>query len=288
MKDKNKTITQLLLRLQGMDVSKYDDVFLYKILQQRIAETLCETEATYYALLEQHTEEVKLFGEALQINYSEFFRNSLTFAVLEHIIFPSLMIKKKTHKNKEIRIWSAACASGQEAYSLAILLEELKLRHSEKFNYRIFATDQSEIHLKHARSGNYEKSALNMLSVKRINQCFVKHGDTYSIKAELKEKIDFSVFDLLNEQLASPSVSIYGDFDLVVAANLLFYYKPEYRKKILNKICNALNDEGFLICGETEREIYLNNNLMEVFPHSAIFRKGNYDLGKNRSLITVH
>ncbi|MEI6695100.1 MAG: CheR family methyltransferase [Bacteroidota bacterium] len=273
MKERNKPITELLLRLQGMDVSKYDDIFLNKILQKRIAETHCESEKDYYTLLTQNSKEIKLFGDSLQISYSEFFRNSLSFAVLEHILLPSLASRKLKNKSKEIRIWSAACASGQEAYSLAILLEEFKQNYSEAFNYRIFATDQSETQLSIARIGQYEKSALNFMTMKRINQWFIKQGNIYSIKPELKEKIDFSFFDLLNEQIASPSVSIYGDFDLVVSANLLFYYKPEYRKIILNKISNALDEDGFLVCGETERDICMKYNLKEIFPHSAIFSK---------------
>ena len=112
MKETNKNISRLLIQAHGIDVSIYEDSFLNKKLQRRIIETHCNSMEEYYTLLEQNTKEVKHLIDSLQNNYSEFFRNSLTFAVIEHIVLPSIVLKKK--KRKEIRIWSAACAQGQE------------------------------------------------------------------------------------------------------------------------------------------------------------------------------
>ena len=175
-------------------------------------------------------------------------------------------------RRKELRIWSAASAGGQEAYSLAILLEELKNSDSEKFNYRIFATDQDETQVNEARKGEYPAAALNNLSLKRANQWFIKHGETYTVKPGLKENMEFSVFDLFSENLSSPPGSIFGDFDLVFCANLLFYYKDKYRKTILDKAGNCMADGGFLVVGEAEREILINYGYREVFPQSGVFR----------------
>jgi len=109
--------------------------------------------------------------------------------------------------------------------------------------------------------------------MKRVKQWFTKHADTYTIKPELKENIDFSVFDLFSEQLSAPPASIFGDFDLVVCANLLFYYKPEYQKVIVLKTGSSLANNGYLVVGETERDILQKHNYHEVFPQSAIFQK---------------
>jgi len=272
MKEKNKIICELLLRLHGIDVSKFDVLFLNKSFQKRITETHCESTEEYYNLLENNPKEGKTFIETLHISYSEFFRNPLTFSVLERIILPSLVLKKKNTKLKELRIWSAACAGGQEAYSLAILMEELKNGNNEKIKYRIFATDQSESQLTEARNGQYNPSALDNVNMKRTRQWFNKQGEIYSVKPELKENIDFSVFDLFSKQFSSPPVSIFGDFDLIVCANLLFYYKPEFREVILEKTGKCIAKGGYLITGETEREIFMNYNYHEVYPHSAIFK----------------
>ncbi|MFA6598392.1 MAG: CheR family methyltransferase [Ignavibacteriaceae bacterium] len=260
------------MRSFQIDVLKYDESFLSKTIQKRISETHCSSEEEYSILLEQNDKEGKFLLESLQINYSEFFREGLAFALLERIIFPALIQNKKNDKHREIRIWSSACAAGQEAYSIAILLEELLKGNEEKFTYRIFATDQSESKLDEARKGQYSSSDLNKITLQRLDRWFTKKGESYIIKPELKNHIDFSQFDLLNEQLSAPPASIFGGFDLVVGANLLFYYKNVYREIILRKISNCLTNEGYLMTGEAEREILMNFNYHEIFPKSAIFQ----------------
>jgi chemotaxis methyl-accepting protein methylase len=256
----------------GIDVSKYDDSFLNKSLQKRITETHCDSAEAYRNLLEQSKEEALKLIDSLNINYSEFFRNTLTYSVLERIILPSIILKKKNTNCKEIRIWTAACAGGQEPYSLAMLLEELKNGESQRFDYRIFASDHTESQVNKARRGEYTEDALSGLNLKRIKQWFTRHGEIYSVKPELKKNIDFSVFDLFNEQFSAPPASIFGDFDLVVCANLLFYYNPGYRKKIVKKTGDCLARGGYLITGETERDILMKHGFSEVFSQSAIFQ----------------
>jgi len=268
-----KIDNELILRLVGLDVSMYDDAFLNKSLQKRMSETQSDSAGAYSNLLEQSKVEVARLVDSLHISYSEFFRNSLTYSVLERIILPSLVQEKKTSKNKQIRIWSAACAAGQEAYSLAMLMEELKSSHDEKLNYRIFATDQCDVQVNLARQGIYSADALNNLNRRRVKQWFTKQGDSYLVKPELKEHIDYSVFDLFSEQLSTPPASIFGDFDLVVCANLLFYYKPQFQEIIIGKAGSCLADKAYLVVGETERDILRRHNFNEVFPQSGIFRK---------------
>ena len=260
-------------QLISTDISKYDERFLSNTFQKRIQENNFTDANEYLELIKQNTKEVSLFLNSLQIGYSEFFRNSLTFSVLEKIILPSLIQKKKESKRKEIRIWSAACSGGQEPYSLAILMEELKNGDAEKFSYRIFATDQNESLLNEARKGNYTQNALNNLNLKRVNQWFIKRGETFTMKQELKDNIDFSVFDLFSGQFSCPPASIFGDFDIIVCANLLFYYKNDYRLAILEKTGNSMAKGGYLVTGETERQILIDHNYAEAFMQSAIFRK---------------
>jgi len=272
MKGEINHITELVMRSHGIDISKFDESFLNKSLQKRITETLCGSLEVYYDLLEQSNKEGNIFFDSLHISYSEFFRNALTFSVLERIILPSLIQQKKSTKRQEIRIWSVACAAGQECYSIAMLLEESKNGDSEIIKKRIFGTDQDESQVTEARKGQYSDDALNNLNLKRVKQWFTKQGDTYTVKPKLQEYIDFSVFDLFSQKLSSPPASIFGGFDLIICANLLFYYKPEYRNIILEKTRNCLANGGYLITGETERDIVMRHNYHEVFPQSAIFQ----------------
>jgi len=112
-----------------------------------------------------------------------------------------------------------------------------------------------------------------MLTLKRKNEWFTKKGDASVVKNQIKEKVDFSVFDLLNDQSNCPPASIFGDFDIIFCANILFYFKREFRNKILEKLSYSLAKGGLLITGETEREILIQQNYKEVYPQSAIFCK---------------
>jgi chemotaxis protein methyltransferase CheR len=277
----NELTRQMILQLKSLvidhlpqsEVARYDESFLLRSLRRRMNETQCNLPEEYAKLIAEFPDESLLFLNSLQISYSEFFRNPLTFAVLERLIVPSLIQKKKEIKRKEIRIWSAACANGQESYSLAMVLEELKNGGDEKINYRIFATDQSESLVNEASLGHYSYEALKNLTLKRIKRWFVHQDNTYIVKQELKDNIDFSVFDLSNTGLNCPPSSIYGDFDLIICANLLFYYKKEFRKILLEKAGGCLAKGGYMISGETERDILMHYGYKEVIPQSAIFTK---------------
>jgi chemotaxis methyl-accepting protein methylase len=272
MKVTVKSISKILLHEHKIDCSKYDDVFLEKSMENRMRELNCSSEDTYSLLFKNNWAERMFFFDSLQISYSEFFRNALTFDVLERIVLPAVLKKKADAGKKQIRIWSAACAGGEETYSLAILLNEMKNRYDGRINFRIFATDQSLERVTFAQQGLYAPSALGNVSFKRMNNWFDKHdNDCFAVKGELKEHIDFSVFDLLSESCVCPPASIFGDFDLVMCANLLFYYKGEFRQKILKKATHCMVEGGYLVTGEIEREILLKNQFVEMYPHSAIF-----------------
>ena len=273
MEETNRKIVGILMSLHGIDLTKFDAYFLERSVRKRIKETHCASEAAYFNILENNKKEGIILLDSLNISYTEFFRNPLTFAVLERILLPSIVLKRKNTKQKEIRIWSAACAGGQEAYSLAMLMEERINEGKNKLNYRIFVTDQKGSQVNAAQEGRYAATDLNNLNLKRVNQWFTSNGDTFTVKNELKKYIDFSVFDLFNDQLSCPPASIFGDFDLVICANILFYYKPEYQKKILEKIGGSLALDGYLVTGETERDVILKQDFGEVFPQSGIFQR---------------
>lgn len=268
----NRDITEIFIDHYGIDISVFDETFVNNNIVQRIDKTGCCDITAYTRCVADEKTEAGIFIDSLQVSYSEFFRNQLTFAALERILLPYLYFRMKTTKSKEIRIWSAACAGGQEAYSIAMLLENLS-GQNEKVKYRIFGTDQDEKQVNIARLGEYTKESVGNVTRKHIDQWFVQSGNRFTVIPELKKYCKFSVFDLLNKQYSSPPESIYGNFDIVMCANILFYYKPEYQSIIIDKISDSLAEDGLIVTGETERELMKARNFKEVFPQSAIFRK---------------
>ena len=132
MNNKYDDIADLLIRKQTADISIYEDSFLDKAFQKKMAELNCQTVDEYADILEKNFSARADFLNSLNISYSEFFRNPLTYSVLERIILPAMSLKKGEPGRKEIRIWTAACAAGQETYSLAMLLEELQNEAGDK------------------------------------------------------------------------------------------------------------------------------------------------------------
>jgi len=268
-------VIKVMSGMQGTDISRYDESFLLKSIQKRLVATSSATIADYCKYLSEHDGEAEEFCLSLNITYSEFFRNPLTCALLEQRVLPSLIEEKQGAGTAEIRVWSAGCAAGQESYSVAILLDELLPPRQTNLSFRIFATDISENCLATAKRGVYDTAAVQNVRLKHIHSCFESHNKRYAVAPRLKDRIEFSFYDLLDEHSTSPPGSIYGDFDLVFCCNLLFYYKPEHQKFILNKIINALSGGGYLVTGEAERAIVETTNLLEISPMSAVYRKTN-------------
>jgi chemotaxis methyl-accepting protein methylase len=259
----------------GVNLAVFDNGFLDKQIQKTLDDTHCTSLNALVRLLGDNNERWKKFYDSLHIGYSEFFRNPLTFAILEKVIIPELFFSNSKKGGREIRVWSAACSAGQEAYSLAMLFEEIGNGKGNKVSYRIFATDLSQPILNVALSGIFSTSMLKNITLSRLDKWFINEGDNYLIKEELKVKIDFSVFNLLDETRNCPPVSIFGGFDMVVCSNLLIYNKPKYRKQIIDKIISCLSNGGYLITGEAERDFFIDAGFIEVFTNSAIFKNKN-------------
>lgn len=256
-----------------LDISMYETSFLEKAMEVRMSALASKTTEDYLQLMEHVPEESIEMIDQLSNSYSEFFRSPLTFTYLEQIILPAIVAEKQKNQEKEIRIWSAACASGQEAYSMAILFEEIIHRLKKPVSLHIFATDNNAVQLANAQRGIYPMAAVNKVSLKRINTYFTQQGEYFIVDNELKKYIDFSIFDLLGEERNCPPASIYGNFDLVFCSNLLFYYNPSCRQRILDKAGNCLALGGYLVTGDAERGMVKENNYREVFPNSGIFQK---------------
>jgi len=257
----------------GIDLSVFNRSYLEKTINWRMSETRCESVIQYVDYLKNTNDEADFLRKALNNNFSLFFRNPLTFAFIEHHILPALVAIKSKKRNNEIRIWSAACAAGQEAFSIAILCDELVKNQNGGVRFRIFATDLSDAELEKAHQGIYTENALRNVTFDRMKNYFTQKGDSFIVNPQLKDYIDFSTFDLLDEACDCPMASIFGNFDIVICANLLFYYNSNAQKRILRKVDNCLASKGFLIVGEAEKEIAENKIGYFCFNHLPVLQK---------------
>jgi chemotaxis protein methyltransferase CheR len=266
-------MTEEVERIAGIDLSMYSKSFLDKTVNGRMSKLQCISEDEYLEWLKSNSTEKDILKKALNNNYSTFFRNTLTFSYLEHIILPKLVESKFEVNIHEIRIWSAACAAGQEAYSIAMLCDEYEKKHNSGIRFRIFATDISETEIHKASIGLYHESAVRNVSYGRLKNYFTQKGDSFVVNQGLRETIDFSTFDLLNEECSCPTASVFGNFDLVFCANLLFYYKPAIQQNIIDKVDNCLANKGYLVVGDAEKEIAIQKKDYICIQHLPILQK---------------
>ena len=263
-----------VMHAHGRDLSPYNEAFLIKSIDKRLAATGIRAPEDYGRYLSESAVEATTLFDSLNIPYSEFFRNPLAFALLEQLCLPCLIEEKKRSGQPEIRIWSAGSAAGQEAYSIAILMDEITAQNANAVAFRIFATDISEPDLLLAKTGVFHAGAVQNVRLKHIRKYFIQEGETYAVIPGLRERIDFSFYNLLDERYACPPTSIYGEFDLIVCSNLLFYYRPPIRQYILNKVHRCLSSNGYLVTGEAEREIVAKTEgFCAMVPPATVFQK---------------
>ncbi|MBF0303982.1 MAG: protein-glutamate O-methyltransferase CheR [Desulfamplus sp.] len=283
--DSIEKVIAVMYQTYGVDISYYDEPFLVKSLENRQRSTIQstldkKTPEAYLTLLSKDRVEAMALAQSLRVTYSEFFRNQLSFALLRQLILPNLVDKRinnqilKNQNQNEIRVWSSGCATGQEVWSLAILLDEILSLQEPPIPFRIFGTDASEANLSIASAGIYNEEAMGNVCLKHIGKYFTRQGESFVVVPRIRERVDFSVYDLLDKTLTCPSISIYGHFDLVLCCNVLLYYSIESKQLILNKLWGCLAPFGYLITGEAERQcVGLVNGFRAIAPPAAIFQK---------------
>ena len=236
-------IIQLLHTNKNVDFSNYKMNTIKRRILRRMLIYKIRTIEKYAELLVQNKEEVELLYQDLLINVTEFFRDEEAFLLLQNSIFPKL-IKNKLPGQK-LRIWVAACATGEEVYSIAMLLSELIEAETNPITFQIFASDLSTEAINEARIAEYSIKQLDNVSPERIQQFFTKTKDKYRISKALRDVCIFAQHNLLND----PSFS---RMDFISCRNLLIYLDVYAQQKAIATFHYALNDGGYLMLGKSE------------------------------------
>jgi len=187
--------------------------------------------------------------DAISTNETLFFRDTGPFQLLQHKIFPELIdarSSKMPSLKTNLKIWSAASSTGQELYSVAIVLQEL-LGDLSKYSIKLLGTDISDAAVAQASSGKFNKFEIERgLARDKLNKYFTPAGQTWKINDQTRAMVNFRKFNLMH-----PFTGL-GKFDVVLCRNVAIYFTLEDRKKLFNKIAEVLEPDGFLIIGSTE------------------------------------
>ena len=279
------TVIDRMEALCSCRLRDYNDTFLQKAVLSRMQQCNCTSAEEYILLLETSESEFHDLLRSLNNSYSEFFRIRNAFSLLENSIIPQIFSRATRCRSRQIRIWSAGCAAGQEAFSVAMLFEQFVQKHEPGIPYRVIATDKSEEQIKIASNAEYEKYQLDNITLKQWETFFLKsRNGRFTLNPDIRSKVSFSVFDLTDFSHSSPPTSIFGGFDLILCCNLLYYYNSNIEDVIIAKLVNNLNPNGFLITDEAEKGIIKRNRQLKQFSFSApVFEKKN-----NPEISTLH
>ena len=232
-----------LKRTRGFDFTGYKRPTLMRRMTKRLEMVGIGTFAEYVDYLEVHPDEFTQLFNTVLINVTAFFRDPDAWDYLRAQIIPALLAAKDA--DDHIRVWSAGCASGEEAYTLAIVLAEALGVEAFKQRVKIYATDVDDEALVHARLGSYKFDGPQDLPVALIEKYFEHTGDHYVFRSDLRRAIIFGRHDLFEDAPISR-------LDLLVCRNTLMYFNAEAQARIVARFHFALNDQGYLFLGKAE------------------------------------
>ncbi|WP_084324053.1 chemotaxis protein CheB [Methanolobus tindarius] len=266
----------ILLRSQvGHDFSQYKEKTIMRRIQRRMAVNQIDTLERYTKYLQQMPMEVNALFDDLLIGVTYFFRDPEAFKSLEEQVIPLLFVNKNT--GDDIRVWSAGCSTGEEAYSLAILLAEHQEKLKKSFKIQVFATDIDSNAIATARTGIYPSSIEADISQERLSRFFVNEQESnkYRICKSIRDTIVFSEQDLIKDPP-------FSKMDLICCRNLLIYMNRDLQKKIIPLFHYSLNPGGFLFLGASGSISYLNAYFSVLDRKSKIYqRKEDFHSSQN-------
>lgn len=244
-----------ILVLTGIDLGAYKENQMKRRIEAFIKKNNCLNYEEYIQFIRRDKQELENFLSYMTINVSEFFRNPMQWQTLEKEILPLIV-----DSYKPIKIWSAACSTGDEPYSLAMLLS----KYVPLSRIQIIATDIDKDILQKAREGIYVDRHLTNVPTEFKNKYFVQEENTYKISDDIKKCITFKQHNLLKD-------SYLKDIDLIVCRNVLIYFTEESKKEIYTKFSQSLSKEGILFVGSTEQIIGANQ--YNLYPYKFFFYK---------------
>ena len=255
-------IFELLSKRSGVDFSEYKQSTILRRVDKRIEALRLRDLNEYYHVIKQNPSELDRLFETILIGVTEFFRDREAFSALREKVKSILNEKSDTDS---IRVWSVGCATGQEAYSIAILFHEMLGNDIQNFQLQIFASDIDERSLKIARKGVFSATEVESLTPEILSKYFDQVNHEYEVKKTIKQHILFSRHDITNDP---PFVKL----DLLVCRNLLIYFNNNLQREALRTFNYALKPNGILFLGKSE-SVSVANDLFSNIEGTKIFRK---------------
>jgi two-component system CheB/CheR fusion protein len=236
-------VFQLLRKTTGVDFTHYRQTTILRRIQRRMVVHKIERIAEYLRYLQTNPAEIKSLYQDMLINVTSFFRNPRVFDALKAQVFPAIV--KNLPPEGGVRIWTPACASGEETYSVAVALLEFLGDKASQIHIQFFGTDISEASISKARSGLYPENIQGDVSAERLRRFFTRVEGGYRISKSIRDMCIFAQHNVLSDPP-------FSQMDLICCRNLLIYLEPILQNKVIALFHYATRRSGFLVLGTSE------------------------------------
>lgn len=258
-----REVCRLLLEKRGFDLSMYKDQCVKRRIASRVRARGFQHALPYLELLGQDDLEIDALLAAISIHVSQFFRNPEVFALLEKQILPNLIEAAMLRSDPQLRAWSVGCASGEEPYSLALLLHELK---PSGLKVSIIGTDISRPILEKAREACFDMQRLKEVPQQVRDRYFIQDGERYRLVEPIRDMVVFQENNILD-------LENFPDVDLILCRNVLIYLAREDQDRILKRFASLLPPWGRLVLGRSENMLGEARGLFRPsFPAERIYQ----------------
>ncbi|MDX1695476.1 MAG: EAL domain-containing protein [Ketobacteraceae bacterium] len=274
-----REILALVGKESGNDFSGYKSTTLKRRIDRRMSISGIDSHNLYLDHLKENAEERKLLANDMLISVTQFFRDPEAYEVLQEQALPELF--KGKEDNQAIRIWVAGCATGEEAYSIALLLFAYREKHNLSTPIQIFASDIDSSALDVARAGLYNEESVRSLPRELLERYFIVEGDGYRISKDVRSSIVFALHNLVSDPP-------FSRLDMIICRNVLIYLEQPVQRNLMSLFSAVLNKGGMLFLGTSET-IGLQENRFEVISKQwRIFRNiGNFSQDRNKLLLNT-
>lgn len=267
-KDEFYKIRDLLVSVCGIVLSDDQDY----LVETRLTETANEVGAkTFSELHQKMMSDKELLTKVVDLmttNETLWFRDASCWVTLQEVIIPELIRRLEKGKGM-VRIWSAAASTGQESYSLLILIHEIlsKKGRLDLFNrVSILGTDISNAVIYLAKRAIYDQFTISRgMSKERLAKYFTLERKSYKLNDDIKSRVEFKNFNLMDSFMGM------GPFDLVLCRNVAIYFSPEFKKSLFDKISRVMTPDGYFILGATESLIGLETNFKNLSHGNGLY-----------------
>ncbi len=236
-------IYAVLKKVSGIDFTNYKRTTVLRRIERRMVVNHSASFQEYARWLDTNEDEVKILVKEILIGVTNFFRDAASFEKLKYSVIKRLVEHAK--ENEAIRVWSAGCSTGEEAYSIAILFQEIMEELGVERDVKIFATDVDVTAIEKAGKGVFTESILDDVSSERLAKYFTKKNDLYYISKNIRRMIIFAPHNMLSDPP-------FGKLDLISCRNVMIYFQPVLQRGLFSIFHSALKDGGFLFLGKSE------------------------------------